>query len=113
MPRGAVKVNEPAREPFDFIAIKKSVTYAGATYTFRELTVAENDLCRDGATNEKDQTFDGRLMMRLMICESSVEPKIDLEKLATFPQRLYAHIVDIVNELNDPDTLKDEDPGNS
>lgn len=101
------------REPFDFTPIKKSVTYGGVAYVFRELTVAENDVCRDGATNEKDQTFDGRLMMRLMICASAIEPAIDLETLAKFPQRLYSHIVDTVNELNDPDTLKDEDPGNS
>jgi len=102
-----------ARDPFDFTPIKDSVTYAGVSYVFRELTVAENDECREAATNEKESTFDGRLMMRLMICASSVDPKIDLEQLASFPQRLFSRIVDIVNELNDPDTLKDEDPGKS
>ena len=113
--RGATQVTEPTplRDPFDFQPLKKSVTYNGVTYVFRELTVAENDVCRDGATNEKDQTFDGRLMMRLMIAEASLEPKIDIETLAKFPQRLYAHIVELVSELNDPETLKDEDPGKS
>lgn len=118
MSRGATEVKSEetavvARDPFEFPFIKKSVTYGGVNYTFRELSVAENDECRDGATNDKDQTFDGRLMMRLMICTASVDPKIDLEQLSKFPQRLYSNIVDIVNDLSDPETLKDDDPGNS
>lgn len=102
------------RDAFDFPYETKSFTFKGVKYSFRELTVAEMDECREMATNDKDQTIDGRQMMRFEIAKSSVEPKIDLEQLSKCPQRLYLNFVDIVNELNDADALKNEDdPGKS
>ena len=104
----------PMREAFDFPYETKGFTFKGIQYTFRELTVAEMDECRESATNDKDQTIDGRLMMRFEICKSAVEPAITLEALAKCPQRLYLNFVDIVNDLNDADALKSEDdPGKS
>lgn len=119
--RGAVKepAEEPSnviplRDPFDFPYERKSFTFKGVKYTFRELDVAEMDECREMATNEKDQTIDGRQMMRFEICKSAENPTISLEQLAKCPQRLYLNFVDIVNSLNDADELKDEgDPGKS
>lgn len=110
------KIKEyPARDPFDFPPNKKSVDYMGVSYEFRELTVAETDQARDDSII--DDKFDGRLMTRFMICQAAVDPAIDLEKLAKIPQRLYSAIVDMVNELNDPEALKTEDgkddPGKS
>lgn len=105
----------PTRDPFDFPPNTDKVEYMGVEYHFRELTVAETDQAREDSII-KDK-FDGRLMTRLMVCESSTEPKIDLEQLAKLPQRLYAAIVDCVNDLNDPEALKtatgEADPGKS
>lgn len=104
----------PMREPFDFPYEQRSFTFKGVKYTFRELDVAEMDECREMATDDKEKTIDGRQMMRFEICKSAVEPPINLEQLAKCPQRLYLNFVDIVNDLNDADALKDEgDPGKS
>lgn len=100
-----------ARDPFDFPPNTKDITYQGVTYRFRELTVAETDQAReDSMIGDK---FDGRLMTRLMICASAQDPVMDLEQLAKLPQRLYAAVVDLVNDLNDPDALEKDDPGKS
>ena len=110
MARGAgaeVTPIKEAREPFAFVPATSSVTFQGVTYTFRELTVAENDECRELATSP-DGTYDGRKHMRLMICLGSVEPKIDPEQLEVFPQRLYGKILEKVATLNDEGTLDDE-----
>lgn len=103
----------PIREPLDFPLEKRSISYKGVAYTFRELTLAENDACRDAATGP-DETFDGRTMMRTMIVTSAVEPELTMDDLGKFPARLYSRIVDLVNDLNDADKLdEDEDPGKS
>jgi len=98
------------RDPFDFPSETKSIAYKGVTYTFRELTVAENDLCRELATGT-DDSFDGRTMIRQMIVLGAQSPEMTLEQLEKVPQRLYAQFIDVVNELNDPATFE-ADPGN-
>ena len=99
------------RAPFDFPPNTDKVDYAGVTYNFRELTVAETDECRENSIiNEK---FDGRLMTRLMISKAATDPKMALGDIGKLPQGLYSAIVDCVNDLNDPEALKDVPPGNS
>lgn len=100
-----------ARDPFEFPSETKSVTYKGVTYVFRELTVAENDLCRELATGP-DDSFDGRVMIRQMIVLGAKDPAMSMEDLEKVPQRLYAQFIDVVNSLNDPATFE-ADPGNS
>lgn len=97
------------REPFAFVPATSSVTFQDVTYRFRELTVKENDECRELAT-APDGTYDGRKHMRLMICLGAVEPTIDPEQLESFPQRLYGRVLELVAGLNDEGTV---DPGNS
>lgn len=109
----AEAVTKIVREPFDFPPTTKDIAYQGVTYRFRELTVAETDQAReDSMIGDK---FDGRLMTRLMICAAAQEPTMDFEQLGKMPQRLYSAIVDVVNDLNDPDALTEEDknPGKS
>jgi hypothetical protein len=108
-----VKEPEPTktRSPFDFPAATGSVEYMGVTYTFRELSVAENDLCREVATGPDDE-FDGRAMIRHMIVTGATQPEMTMEDLEKVPQRLYAQFITCVNNLNDPETFK-ADPGNS
>jgi len=114
--RASVTAEEPVaikaapRDPFDFPSETKSVTYRGVTYKFRELTVSENDLCRELATGKEDE-FDGRTMIRQMIVIGAVEPEMTMDQLEKVPQRLYAQFIDVVNELNDPATFE-ADPGN-
>lgn len=103
------------RDPFDFPPLTKTYRYQGVDYTFRELTVAETDEAREGSMI--DDKFDGRLMSRLMVCKAAVSPVMDLEQLSKLPQRLYSKVIDIVNDLNDPEALtdkdEDENPGKS
>lgn len=114
MPRRSAEVIEPVveRDPFDFPMATADFTFKGVTYKFRELTVAENDECREIST-DKDGKYDGRNHMRLMICAASTEPVIKLEQLNKLPQRLYSKFVDLVSDLNNEDTLEEDnkDPG--
>jgi hypothetical protein len=83
---------------------QKSIEIAGKTFTFRELSVQENDDCADSSRGQDGQ-INGRTMVRLMIIASSVEPKLTPTVLAALPQRVYAKLYDVVNDLNDPDSL--------
>jgi hypothetical protein len=91
-----------ARKPFDFPVRTASIEYQGVKYTFAELTLAQNDEIRELATNAEKE-YDVRLGMRLTVCYSAVDPKIEMEQLAAFPSTLYAKVFDLVNALHDPD----------
>jgi len=80
----------------------KELVIGETTYTFKELTVGENDFCADAAKGP-DGNIDGRKMMRLMVSKSSVEPKLTIEDLAEAPNRLYVKFCEVVNDLNIPD----------
>lgn len=98
----------------DFVFETRDAVIGGKKFKFRELSVEENDECSDGARDENG-LINGRTMMRLMIIQSAVEPKIDSELLSKMPQRVYLRLCDIVNDLNNPDTLgdgKDDGEGN-
>lgn len=102
-PIGKAATKEEAIElPF----AERTLTVSKKKFKFRELSVEENDACADMAKKE-DGTIDGRTMMRLMIINSSVDPKLDAEMLAKFPQRAYIKIYDAVNELNTVDFGED------
>jgi hypothetical protein len=92
--------------PFPFET--KTITVGETDYTFKELTVGENDACADAAKGE-DGAIDGRKMMRLMVTKSSVEPKLTLDDLAECPNRLYIKFCEVVNVLNIPED-EGEDP---
>lgn len=105
------KPEKPIIEMNGYVMETNSVSYKGKTYRFRELTVGENDLCREAAMGP-DEKYDGREMMRMMIVSAAIAPEISRAEIEKIPSRLYAHMVDVVNTLNDPDTLE-TDPGNS
>lgn len=115
-PDGETEVTDEPKVPENVIEMNgypmetKTVTYKGKAYKFRELLVEENDLCREAATGPDDK-YDGREMMRQMIVMSAVDPEMTRADVGKIPARLYAHFVEAVNELSDPDTL-DVDPGN-
>jgi hypothetical protein len=93
-----------AREQLEFPFEQRTIDVAGHSFTFRELSVQENDDCAD-SSKDPDGRINGRTMVRLMIIASSIEPKLTPKILGTLPQRVYAKIYDIVNDLNDPDSL--------
>lgn len=98
----------------EYVFETRDEVIAGKTYKFRELSVEENDQCSDAAKDEHNM-INGRVMMRMMIMTSAIEPKIDAEALSKMPQRVYLKLCDLVNALNDPETLdkkKDDDKGN-
>lgn len=84
--------------------------FRGVHYVFREITVGENDSCIDAATNPDGVSINNRTMTRLMILASCLEPKgFSLSDLTKLPYRAYAHIVTLVNDLNDEEKIP-EDP---
>ena len=103
MPRN--KGATPVPFPFE----TKTLTIGETEYTFKELTVGENDFCADAAKNDKGD-IDGRKMMRLMVAKSSVEPKLSLEDLLECPNRVYVKFCEAVNDLNIPADEDDESP---
>lgn len=87
----------------------RTIVHQGKSYTFREITVDENDEALEAAKNPDGNTINTRVMNRMIITMSAIDPKISLDELGKFPHRLYQKIVDVVNELNDPDRVE-EDP---
>ena len=80
-------------------------------YSVRELSVKENDLCVLAA-RQPDGSIDGRIMMRMMVLKSIVEPSLTDTELGELPQRLYLRLCDAVTDLNAEDVEEDEDPKN-
>jgi hypothetical protein len=100
-------------EEMEFPFAEKTIKIGDKEWRFRELSVQENDDAAD-ASQDKEGRINGRTMMRLTIIASSVEPKITPKMLASMPTRVYAKVYDVVNELQNPETLdKDEDEGNA
>ena len=93
-------------DPFAFIFASKELDIDGRKFSFKELSVKENDQCLD-ASRQQDGTFDGRIHMRMMIAKSSVEPKITVDNLAGLPNRVYLRIAEFVNDLNNIDDALD------
>lgn len=96
-----------ATKALEFPFATKSITIKGTEYTFREITVEENDECND-AGNGPEGKWDGRAALRMMITKSSVEPKLDFATIARMPLAVYNAVATAVNEVNRGD-LEDED----
>lgn len=84
------------------------VDIGGVEYSLRELSVKENNACV-AASKQTDGTFDGRIMMRMMVLKSVVEPKLVDTALDELPNRLYLRLCDVVSDLNaDEEDVDDE-----
>lgn len=93
--------------PFDFVFAERMLEIDGHPFTFRELSVKENDSCIDAA-RKPDGSIDGRINMRMMIAKSSVTPKITVDDITTLPNRVYLKIAEFVNDINSIDDAVDE-----
>lgn len=102
-----------AKGDLDFLFNTKDLEVAGRKLSFRELSVADSDSALD-ASRRPDGTIDGRLNIRLLIAKSSVEPKITVDDIAKFPNKVYIRIAEFVNDLNSiDDAEEDTDEGNA
>ena len=90
----------------DLFRTRKSMV-GGTEYTVRELSVKENDLCTLAA-RQPDGTFDGRIMMKMMVLKSVIEPKLTDAELAELPNRLYLKLCDVVSDINADDEVDEE-----
>lgn len=109
MPTELKAVESPTEEELLTLPFaEETITIDKRKFTFRELTVDENDQCADGART-KDGMVNTRTMMRLMILNSAVSPKLTAEALGKMPQRAYIRIYDLVNRLNSVVLDEDED----
>jgi hypothetical protein len=84
------------------------VDLGGTEYTLRELSVKENDDCTKMA-KQPDGTFDGRIMMRMMVLKSIADPVTKDTDLGELPQRLYLRLCDLVTDLNGDDVVEEEE----
>ena len=91
---------------FDFAFAERTLEFEDRKFTFRELSVKENDACIDAA-RLPDGTINGRTNMRMMIAKSSVSPKITVDDLVGIPNRIYLKLAEFVNDINSIDDALD------
>lgn len=88
----------------------KTIKIGNRDWTFRELSVEENDECSDAA-QLPDGKWSGRIAMRAMILRSAVDPKLTPDEIAALPISAYNAIVEAVNTVNSGDiTVEGDDP---
>lgn len=85
----------------------RTVKLLGKEYKLRMLIAEENDSARDAASGP-DGTVNGRLQTRLVL-SAMIVGHPDLAAIAKFPQPVLERLIDVANEINDPESL-DEDP---
>ena len=110
MSRGLTTVPDP-ESPFEIPFLEKEVVISGKTFRFRELSVAENDGCLEAA-RKPDGDIDGRIMMRLMMTKSAVEPALNADIISKLPSRVYIKLAETVNDINSAEEEKEGEEGN-
>ncbi len=102
----ATKTAAPVDDTFDTI----NVTHKGRAYSFRELSAEEYDRCVALATKESGD-LDTVQLLRWMIVEGSIEPKLDAGALGKLPFSAVTRISRAVNDLHfSPDDTDAEMP---
>jgi len=91
----------------------RKTTVGSVEYTVRELSVKENNLCTLAA-RQPDGSFDGRIMMKMMVLKSVIAPRITDSELDELPNRLYLRLCDVVSDINADDEVdEDVEPKNA
>lgn len=91
---------------FDFE--ERDVEIKGTTFKLRELTTEKYDECIKSATGD-DEDIDMVVLLRLMLIDSLVEPKIDNESIAKLPHSITRKLTTAVNKLH----FSDDTSGNA
>jgi hypothetical protein len=98
--------------PFDIPFMEKTIDVAGVKFRLRELSVAENDAFLEGS-RKADGEIDGRIMMRLMMSKSAIEPSLTADLIAKLPSRIYVKLAEAVNDINAAEEEPEGDEGNA
>ena len=98
--------------PFEIPFLEKDVVISGKSFKFRELSVAENDACLEAA-RKPDGDIDGRIMMRLMMTKSAVEPMLNADIISKLPSRVYIKLAETVNDINAAEDEEEGSEGNA
>ena len=104
----AATIDEPAD---DTQALTASIHVRGKEYRFRELLTEEYDKLVKMAADE-DDIVDRTLLLRLMVVEASVEPKLTPEGLAKLPYPIARRLNVLINDMHysndEPQAAEDE-----
>jgi hypothetical protein len=106
-------VQDQIEEPEDddgFLTGK--VTVRGRTYSFRELSTKTYDKLVGMATDQDDMV-DRTLLLRIMIVESSVDPKLTADSLAELPYPVSRRLATLVNNMHYFDDEEKGEEGDS
>lgn len=76
-----------------------TITARGKSYTFRELSTEQYDKLVTMST-DKDDMVDRTVLLRLMACEASVEPKLTPNRLAKMPYPVARRIGTLINDMH-------------
>jgi hypothetical protein len=112
MPRGNLTPVPDMTAPFEIPFLEKEVVVAGKAFRFRELSVSENDACLEAA-RKPDGDIDGRIMMRLMMTKSAVEPALNADIISKLPSRIYIKLAEAVNDINAAEDEEEGSEGNA
>lgn len=111
MSRGLTPVPD-MEAPFEIPFLEKEVMIAGKAFRVRELSVAENDACLEAA-RKPDGDIDGRIMMRLMMTKSAMEPSLNADIISRLPSRIYIKLAEAVNDINAAEDEEEGSEGNA
>lgn len=111
-PKVAVVEDEIEEPESDDGFLTGKVTVRKKTYSFRELSTKTYDKLVAMATDQDDMV-DRTLLLRFMIVEASVDPKLTAETLAELPYPISRRLAVLVNNMHYFDEEDQKDEGES
>lgn len=108
-----------SKQPLTPNFLEKEVVVRGATFRLRELSAGEYDELQRKSTikvtnvlGEETEQQDDRMLLRLMLMKSVIEPKMTPDALTNLPARVLFALNRAVNELHfgaEPESTKSDD----
>lgn len=90
---------------------QSTITVKDMTFTLKELTAGQyDDAVRAAETNAGE--VDSVLLLRLMLLDSMIEPRMNAEELNALPYRVIRRLNQAVNELHWAADQDGDEPGN-
>lgn len=99
--------------------LEEELTVRGTTYRLRELSIGEYDeLVRKATTSQTNalgetaETVDNAVLLKLMVIQCAVEPKLTAESLSRLPMRVVLKLNSTVNRMHygdEPEEAKKPD----
>lgn len=99
----------------DTAPFEKTITLRGVTYRFRELSIGEyDDLVKKATTTKQNalgediDTLDQALLLRLMVLNSCISPKLRADRLNELSMPVVLKINKLVNDMHYGDVPEDK-----